>query len=150
MEVDGIGHLLVFEFNGHDACGYDELAKFVSNSPDFEFLRVNDEPVLSIPDMMIYPDRRRVCCDHKEIEMTVKEYKILCLLVINHGRVLTYDWLYEKIWNEEPIGSVSNAIACHIHNLREKILKVLPHPRFSIRCVREIGYCLEINSEQAT
>ena len=130
----------MFEFNGHDACGYDELAKFVSNSPDFEFLRVNDEPVLSIPDMMIYPDRRRVCC----------EYKILCLLVINHGRVLTYDWLYEKIWNEEPIGSVSNAIACHIHNLREKILKVLPHPRFSIRCVREIGYCLEINSEQAT
>ena len=85
-----------------------------------------------------------------KLAMTVKEYKILCLLVINHGRVLTYDWLYEKIWNEEPIGSVSNAIACHIHNLREKILKVLPHPRFSIRCVREIGYCLEINSEQAT
>ena len=135
----------MFELNGNSPLSNDEFADFVMHSPDFEFLRVNDEPVLSFPDMEIYPDRRKVYFCHKEIRLTVKEYKILCLLVINQGRVLTYDWLYEKVWGEDSIGNIKNAIACHVHNLREKIYGVLSEPSISIRCVREIGYCFDLN-----
>ncbi|MCM1194032.1 MAG: winged helix-turn-helix domain-containing protein [Acetatifactor muris] len=114
---------------------------------DFDNLQIEDETVLLIPDLAIYPQRRKVFCIQEEISLTVKEYDILCLLVINQGRVLTYDWIYEKIWGEVAVGNINNAIACHIHNLREKIYKVLPKPQFSIRCVREIGYCLELKIE---
>lgn len=63
------------------------------------------------------------------------------------GRVLTYDQIYRKVWEEEAFGNANNAIACHVHNLREKIGRLLPEGCFVIRCVREVGYCFETDSE---
>lgn len=69
---------------------------------------------------------RKVYCNKQEINLTAKEYDILCLLVANKEQVLTYDQIYQKVWGEEAFGNVNNAIACHVHNLREKIGKLLP------------------------
>ncbi len=103
--------------------------------------------MLSLPGLEIDQAHRRVYCDDKEICLTAKEYDLLCLLVVNKGRVLTYDQIYQKIWKEEAFGNANNAIACHVHNLREKVGKLLPEGSFVIRCVREVGYCFEVNSE---
>ena len=65
----------------------------------------------------------------------------------NKGRVLTYDQIYSKVWGEDSYGDESNAIGCHIRNLREKLYEAEPDAPFTIRCVREVGYCFEINSE---
>ena len=61
--------------------------------------------------------------------------------------VLTYDQIYRKVWGEEAFGDANNAIACHVHNLREKIGRLLSEGSFVIRCVREVGYCFETDSE---
>ena len=49
--------------------------------------------------------RRRVINDGQEIELTVKEYDILCLLAANKGRVLTYEQIYDKVWGEISAGN---------------------------------------------
>ena len=80
--------------------------------------------------------------------LTAKEYEILALLVANKGRVLTYDQIYQKVWGEEGFGSENNTVGCQVRNLREKLYEAEPDAPFSIRCVREVGYCFEINSEE--
>ena len=63
--------------------------------------------------------------------MTVKEYKILCLLVLNRNRVLTYEQIYRRIWGEDAIGNETNAVGCHVRNLRRKLLQAAPDPPHS-------------------
>ena len=55
------------------------------------------------------------------------------MFVANKGCVLTYDQIYRKVWEEEAFGNANNAIACHVHNLREKIGRLLPEGCFVIR-----------------
>ena len=115
--------------------------------PEFELLWLKHEPVLSLPGLEIDSAHRKVYCDKLEISLTAKEYDLLCLFVANKGCVLTYDQIYRKVWGEEAFGNANNAIACHVHNLREKIGRLLPEGSFVIRCVREVGYCFETDSE---
>ena len=89
--------------------------------PEFELLWLKHKPVLSLPGLEIDSAHRKVYCDKLKISLTAKEYDLLCLFVANKGCVLTYDQIYRKVWGEEAFGNANNAIACHVHNLREKI-----------------------------
>ena len=106
------------------------------------------EPMLSLPGLEIYPDKRKVFRDRQEIRLTTKEYEILLLLVANKGHVLTYSQIYEKVWGDCPSGSENNTIGFHICNLREKLYEAAPNAPFTIRSVREVGYCFEIQAEK--
>lgn len=139
-----IGRVLVIEFNEQDTSVFDEVIGVLKRHSDFEHLRLSNETVISLPGLEIYPDRRKVYRDNSEINLTTKEYDLLCFLVANKGRVLTYEQIYERIWDEVCIGGESNAVGCHIHNLRKKLHATAPDTPFRIRCVREIGYCFEI------
>lgn len=133
------------EFNEEDTHVFDEVLEVLKRHPDFEYLRLNDEAMLPVPGLEIYPDRRKIYRGRKEINLTVKEYDLFYLLVVNRGRVLTYHQIYEKVWGQDSLGNESNTIKCHIRNLREKLYKALPDASFTIRCEREIGYCFELN-----
>lgn len=142
-----IGHALFIEFNEKDSSVIDEVMEVFRQHPEFELLWLKHEPVLSLSGLEIDPIHRKVYCDKLEISLTAKEYDLLCLFVSNKGCVLTYDQIYRKVWREEAFGNANNAIACHVHNLREKICRLLPEGSFAIRCVREVGYCFETDSE---
>lgn len=144
---DRIERVLIIESSARNVPIIDEILEKLKNHPDFELLWLKHEPVLSLPGLEIDPAHRKVYCDNQEISLTAKEYDLLCLLVANKGRVLTYDQIYQKIWKEEAFGNANNAIACHVHNLREKIGRLLSEGCFVIRCVREVGYCFEADSE---
>lgn len=135
------------EFGENDSAVFDEIMEVLKRHPDFGRLTLSDETVLSLPGLEIYPDRRKIYRDRREINLTAKEYDLLCLLVANKGRVLTYDQIYQKVWGEDAFGCENNAIGCHIRNLREKLYAASPDAPFNIRCVREVGYCFEINPE---
>lgn len=137
--------IMVLEFKDYDSFIFDEIMEVVNRHPEIEYLRVKDEQVLSIPGLEIYPGRRKIYRDRREINLTAKEYDLLCLLVANKGQVLTYDQIYRKVWGEDAYGDESNAIGCHIRNLREKLYEAEPDEPFTIRCVREVGYCFEEN-----
>lgn len=138
-----MGQILLIEFQEEDSLAFDEIMAVLKHYPNFEKISLNNETVVSLPGLEIYPDRRKIYRDRQEIHLTAKEYDLLCLLVYNKGRVLTYEQIYQKVWGEEPLGNESNAVGCHIRNLREKLLQASPNTPFNIRCVREVGYCLE-------
>jgi len=142
-----IRRILLIEVSGQDTDIFDEVVELLKRYPEFEKLQISGEPVLSLPGLEIYPDRRKIYRGRQEINLTAKEYDLLCLLVANKGRVLTYSQIYRKVWGEDAYGDESNAISCHIRNLREKLYETEPAAPFTIRCVREVGYCFEINSK---
>ena len=116
--------------------------------PAFEQVQINSEAILELPGLEIYPERRKVFRDRREINLTTKEYKLLCLLAANKGIVLTYEQIYQKVWGEEGLGNESNAVGCHVRNLREKLYAATPDSPYTIRCVREVGYCLDVDKTQ--
>lgn len=139
--------MLVIEFDGLSTSAFDEVMEVLKRYPDFEHLRLNNnESVLSLPGLEIYPDRRKIYRDRCEIELTAKEYDLLYLLVMNKGHVLTYGQIYQNVWGEEALGNENNAVKCHIHNLRDKLYTAVPDALFAIRCIREVGYCLEVKT----
>ena len=93
--------IMVLEFTDCDSAIFDEIMEVVNSHPDIEYLRVKDEQVLSLPGLEIYPGRRKIYRDRREINLTAKEYDLLCLLVANKGQVLTYDQIYRKVWGED-------------------------------------------------
>ena len=70
-----------------------------------------------------------------EVQLTLKEYQLLCLLMKNQGAVLTRDVLLENIWgygNE----SETRTVDVHIRTLRQK----LGADGALIETVRGVGY----------
>lgn len=115
----------------------------VGYSPAPSKLWIGSDETLSLSELEIYTGRRKVYIDGVELELMAKEFDLLCLLVINKGYVLTYGQIYEKIWGEDSIGDESNSVGCHIRSLRRKLSREYPDAPFTIRCHRNIGYCLE-------
>lgn len=85
--------------------------------------------------------------DVKSISLQ-RNNEILTFLVENKGRVLTYNQIYQKVLGEEGFGSENNTVGCQVRNLREKLYEAGSDASFTIRCVREVGYCFEVNSEE--
>lgn len=66
----------------------------------------NKNEVINIKDLKIYPNRRYVEKDNKEIKLTSKEYDLLYFLVHNKNMPFTRDNLIEKIWGYDYIGDI--------------------------------------------
>ena len=135
-----IGRILVAEFKDQESVVFDAVMEVLKNHPNFEILEPGDETVVSIPGLEIYPERRKIYRNRREIDLTTKESDLLYLLVINIGHVLTYGQIYQNVWGEEALGNENNAVKCHIRNLRDKLYAVVPDASFVIRCIREVGY----------
>lgn len=132
----------------HDYKTFDEILTLLRSHVELEKYKLIEEPILSLPGLEIYPGKRKVFRNRREVQLTPKEYEILLLLATNKGHVLTYDQIYEKVWGDFPSGSESNTIGFHICNLREKLYQAAPNAPFTIRSVREVGYCFEIQAEK--
>lgn len=93
---------------------------------------MEEETVISLPGLTIYPEQRKIYRDRQEIPLTTKEYEILCFLVSNRGQILTYAQIYEKVWGAVPSGNENKTIKYHIYRLREKLYAVSPDETLSI------------------
>ena len=51
---DGIVRIMVLEVRDQDSPIFDEIMKVVERHPDIEYMRIKDEPVLSLPGLEIY------------------------------------------------------------------------------------------------
>ena len=140
--------MIILELQEQDSKAFEEIVSILQCHPEIEKFELAKEPILSLPGLEIYPSKRKVFRDRQEIQLTTKEYEILLLLVTNKGYVLTYNQIYEKVWGNYPSGSENNTIGFHICNLREKLYEATPNAPFTIRSVREVGYCFEIQAEK--
>ena len=81
--------------------------------------------------------------NHKGLDLTVKEYMILSLLMRHRNRIYTKASLYEAVWRQPYTGD-DNAVKIHISNLRSKLKKVDPDTKY-IETVWGLGYRLSQN-----
>ena len=58
-EGDGIGRILMIEFGEQDSPAFDEVMDVLKRHPDFDYQQLNEDSVLSIPGLEIYPNRRK-------------------------------------------------------------------------------------------
>ena len=91
-------------------------------------------------------ENRLVYICETEIMLTVKEFDIFALLIMNPRRVLTYDMIIDLVWHESLDYYSHRAINNHVSNLRHK-LKVTPETPDYIRSVHSIGYKFNPNIE---
>jgi two-component system alkaline phosphatase synthesis response regulator PhoP len=73
-----------------------------------------------------------------KVELTLKEFELLEILIKNKGRVMTRDFLLDKIWGYEYIGE-TRTVDVHIRHLRQKLEEDDKNPRY-IETIRGIGY----------
>lgn len=137
----------MIEFKDQELNTFDKIMEIMQQYPNFNHTNLSDEPVLSFPDFEINIARRKVYCNHQEVELTAKEFNILCLLAVNKGRVLTHSQIYEKAWDNEAIGNERKAVGYHIWNIRKKLYAAAPEHEFAIESVRDVGYRFEINTK---
>ena len=90
--------------------------------------------------LYVCPGRHEVTVDQEPVNLTLKEYEMLCLLLKNSGTVLSRTQLLNQIWGYEYIGD-TRTVDVHIKRLREKIKD---HPSWSISTVWGIGYKFEV------
>ena len=98
----------MIEFGEQDSPAFDEVMDVLKRHPDFDYQQLNEDSVLSVPGLEIYPNRRKIYRCRKEISLTVKEYDLFYLLVVNQGHVLTYNQIYQKIWGGDALGNESH------------------------------------------
>jgi two-component system alkaline phosphatase synthesis response regulator PhoP len=72
------------------------------------------------------------------VDLTLKEFELLEILIKNKGRVMTRDFLLDKIWGYEYIGE-TRTVDVHIRHLRQKVEEDDKNPKF-IETIRGIGY----------
>lgn len=120
----------------------------VNKYPDFKKYELEMDTVLRVSGLEIYPERRKIYRDRREISLTAKEFDILCFLTANMGRVMTYTQIYQQVWGDYVQDIENNTIGYHICNLKEKLFAASPCSPFSIRCVRNVGYCFELMPEE--
>ncbi|MBC8578008.1 response regulator [Zhenhengia yiwuensis] len=79
-----------------------------------------------------------VWVDEKEIHLTPIEYKLLCLLAKNVGKVLTHNFILKEVWvNALPDDTPS--LRVFMATLRKKIEKVPSNPKY-IQTHIGVGY----------
>ena len=83
---------------------------------------------------------RTVKRDGDPIELTAREFSLLELLARNRGRILSRDFILERVWgiDAEPQG---NVVELYVFYLRRKLGHTSSNP--VIRTVRGAGYVLE-------
>lgn len=97
-----------------------------------------ESEVITYGDITIDCSRREVFKKSQQVDMPLKEFELLKLLITNKGKVLTRELLLEKIWGFEYFGE-TRTVDVHIRYLRQKIEDNDSNPVY-IETVRGIGY----------
>lgn len=89
-------------------------------------------------DITIDPARHEVYKNGKLLEMPLKEFELLKMLLLNKGKVLSRELLLDKIWGFDYYGE-TRTVDVHIRYLRQKIEDDDSNPVY-IETIRGLGY----------
>jgi two-component system response regulator RegX3 len=105
--------------------------------------RAPEQPVeipgaVVVGDVVLDPDRHEVTVSGDPVQMPLKEFELLHLLLANAGRVLTRETLIDRVWGSDYVGD-TKTLDVHVKRVRSKIE---PDPANPVRIVtiRGLGY----------
>lgn len=93
---------------------------------------------LTIEYMTIDLEQGLLWIEGSEVHLTLIEFKLLRLLVLNRGKVLTYNFIMKNVWGHGEFADANNLRVC-MASLRKKIEKDTANPNFILTQVG-IGY----------
>ncbi len=97
------------------------------------------ENVLRSGNVLVNLAEGRVLLGEEPIEFTGAEYRLLCLLLKNSGRVLTRSMILDKLWDGAGNFVDDNTLSVYVRRLREKLEKNPSKPEH-LKTVRGFGY----------
>ena len=93
---------------------------------------------ITIADLHIDFHGRHVFKGGQELQLRLKEYELLTLLLTTPGEVVTRAEIFDKVWGTDWLGDM-RTLDVHIRWLREKIEDDPSNPHF-IQTIRGVGY----------
>lgn len=99
---------------------------------------IENPSIHTFGNMKVDVDSRRVFIDNKEVNLTVKEFDLLELLMNNPNKVYSREKLLNDVWGYEYLGDV-RTVDVHVRRLREKIETTPSDPKY-IHTKWGVGY----------
>ena len=103
-----------------------------------EIHKADEQNELCFGHLSIDRDKRKVLLDNKKVELTAKEFDLLCYFAQHPGKNFTREHLLNRIWGYQFSG-YDHTVNSHINRLRSKIEKNPADPGF-IKTVWGVGY----------
>jgi two-component system response regulator RegX3 len=96
---------------------------------------------IHVGDVALDPERHEVVIRGDAVQLPLKEFELLELLLANAGRVLTRDTLIDRVWGTDYVGD-TKTLDVHVKRLRAKV-EVDPSVPTRIVTIRGLGYKYE-------
>jgi two-component system response regulator RegX3 len=97
---------------------------------------------LEVGDVALDPERHEVVIRGEEVQLPLKEFELLELLLANAGRVLPRDTLIDRVWGSDYVGD-TKTLDVHVKRLRAKV-EADPSAPTRIVTIRGLGYKFEV------
>ena len=92
-----------------------------------------------VKDLVVDIARHQILKDGEEIHFTQNEFKILELLAVHAGKVLTYDFILEHVWGPFSGSNGNQILRVNMANIRRKLKENPSEPKY-IHTELGIGY----------
>ena len=102
-----------------------------------------ENEIFKVGSLKVNFERREVLINDSKVDLTLKEFELLDILIKNRGKILTRDTLLDKIWGYEYIGE-TRTVDVHIRYIRKKIEEDDKNPKL-IETIRGVGYRFNSN-----
>jgi two-component system, OmpR family, response regulator RegX3 len=96
------------------------------------------QQLLEVGDVRVDLDRRQVTLAGAPVDLTVKEFELLRVLVENAGRLVRREALMSEVWDPNWWGS-TKTLDVHVSSLRKKLGDDPSSPRY-IHTIRGVGF----------
>ncbi len=134
-----MGKLLILSLEESEQNLYSKIMEIVNEAGiSTNKIIEQEQRVISIGDLTIFPVQRKVLKRNQEINLTNIEFRILYVLALHQGITLSKEKIYNYVWNGEYLQDDSN-ITSHVRRLRKKIEDNPSQPEY-IQTVRGVGY----------
>ena len=98
--------------------------------------------VLDVGLVRLDPERHEVFIRGERMDLPLKEFELLEVLLENAGRVLTRETLIQRVWGFDYVGD-TKTLDVHVKRLRAKIEESPSAPRHIVT-IRGLGYKYEV------
>ena len=97
---------------------------------------------LEVGDVTLDPERHEVVIRGEGVQLPLKEFELLEILLANAGRVLPRDTLIDRVWGMDYVGD-TKTLDVHVKRLRAKV-ELDPSAPTRIVTIRGLGYKYEV------
>jgi two-component system alkaline phosphatase synthesis response regulator PhoP len=99
----------------------------------------SDDKGISYKDISINFEKHKITINGIQIQTTLKEYNLLCLLCTNARKVQERNIIFDKVWGEN-YAAETRTLDIHINEIRKKLAAA--GSIAAIQTIRGVGYIL--------